>query len=74
MTSVGTGPWPSYEDYFSDRLKQALRKADSNSYIKGWHANGVRGRLEAFIERGVPAQFMSLDSKNEKSIVHADFS
>jgi hypothetical protein len=63
MTSVGSGPWPSYEDYFRDRLKRALHKADDNPYIKGWHANGVRERLDAFVQSGVLTQFKSLESK-----------
>jgi hypothetical protein len=74
MTSVGSGPWPSYEDYFRDRLKRALHKADDNPYIKGWHANGVRERLDAFVQSGVLTQFKSLESKQDKTIVHADFS
>lgn len=74
MTSVGSGPWLSYEDYFRDRLERALQRADSNPYIKGWHANGVRKRLEAFVESGVSAQFKALESRDDKTIVHADFS
>ncbi|KAF1842601.1 uncharacterized protein K460DRAFT_359182 [Cucurbitaria berberidis CBS 394.84] len=73
MTSVGSGPWLSYEDYFTDRLERALQKTDSNPYIKGWHANDVRKRLDAFVKNGIPAQFKALDSKHEKTIVHADF-
>ncbi|KAL4797171.1 hypothetical protein BDV19DRAFT_387703 [Aspergillus venezuelensis] len=56
MTSVGAGPWSSYEDSFKSRLKVALQKADADSHIQGWRANGIR------------------DSKEEKTIVHADFS
>lgn len=74
MTSVGSGPWLSYEDYFRDRLNRALKQADSNPYIKGWYAKGVRERLNAFVESGVPAQFKDLGCSNAKSIVHADFS
>jgi len=74
MTSTGIGPWPSYEAAFKARLKQALRKADENPYIQGWRANGVRARLEAFVERGLPASFEPLESRNQKVIVHADFS
>lgn len=55
MTSIGAGPWLSYEDSFKARLKVALRKADANPYIQGWRANGVRERLDAFVECGVPA-------------------
>jgi len=74
MTSVGSGPWASYEDYFTDRLQRGLQRADSNPYIKGWHANGVRKRLDAFVASGIPAQFKALESKLDMSIVHADFS
>lgn len=74
MTSVGSGPWLLYEDYFRNRLKRSLQQADSNPYIKGWYANGVRKRLEAFVESGVPAQFEALESRDDKTIVHADFS
>lgn len=74
MTSVGSGPWPLYMDYFQDRLQRALQQADSNPYIKGWDANGIRERLEAFVESGVPAQFKALESRDDKAIVHADFS
>jgi len=74
MTSVGSGPWQSYEDYFRDRLGRALKQADSNPYIKGWHANGVRRRLEAFVENGVPTHFKALPCRDDKTIIHADFS
>ncbi|KAH7397398.1 kinase-like domain-containing protein [Pyrenochaeta sp. MPI-SDFR-AT-0127] len=72
-TSVGSGPWALYKDYFRDRLERALRQADSNPYINGWHANGVRKRLDSFVESGIPAQFKALASRDEKIIVHADF-
>ncbi|KAM5450891.1 hypothetical protein MaudCBS49596_004000 [Microsporum audouinii] len=73
MPSVGAGPWPSYEASFKGRLEVALQRADNNKYIQGWRQNGIRERLEAFIERGVPAMFESLSSKDEKSILHCDF-
>lgn len=66
MTSVGVGPWSSYEASFEGRLEVALQKADANPYIQGWRANGVRGRLDAFVERGVPAQFETLGSKTRQ--------
>ncbi|KFY81614.1 hypothetical protein V500_11250 [Pseudogymnoascus sp. VKM F-4518 (FW-2643)] len=55
------------------RLEVALRKADANPYIKEWRANGVRERLDAFVERGVPEKFEDLDSKHDRVIIHADF-
>ncbi|KAL9119974.1 MAG: hypothetical protein Q9187_003472 [Circinaria calcarea] len=74
MTSVDAGPWPSYEASYKGRLKVALAKADASPFIRGWHANGVRERLDAFVETGLPVQFQSLSSKQAKVVVHADFS
>ena len=74
MTSVGTGPWHSLEDSFRGRLKVLLTKADKNPYIQGWRANGVRERLDAFIEHGLSAQFSDLMTKQDRAIVHGDFS
>ncbi|KAI5859883.1 phosphotransferase enzyme family-domain-containing protein [Durotheca rogersii] len=73
MPSVGAGPWPSFEDSYRGRLKVALSKADTNPYLQGWHANGVRERVDAFIERGLAAQFSDLTSKHDRTIIHADF-
>ncbi|KAK0637153.1 kinase-like domain-containing protein [Bombardia bombarda] len=73
MPTVGAGPWPSYEASFSGRLAVALKKADENPHIKGWRDNGLRERIEAWIDRGLAVHFDTLVSKNEKSIIHADF-
>lgn len=74
MTTANIGPWPSYEAAFEARLKQALERSDENPYIRGWYENGVRDRLEAFIERGLPDCFKSLESRDDRAIIHADFS
>jgi hypothetical protein len=74
MTSVGAGPWSSYEASFKSRLEVALKKVDANPYIQGWRTNGVRERLDAFVERGIPAQFESLSSKQDRVIIHGDYS
>ncbi|KAI1174281.1 phosphotransferase enzyme family-domain-containing protein [Nemania sp. FL0916] len=73
MTSVGCGPWSSFEDSFRGRLQAALKKADEDPHVKGWHENNVRRRLEAFLERGLSAHFTSLVSRQDRSIIHADF-
>jgi hypothetical protein len=74
MPTVGAGPWSSYEASFQTRLQLALQKADANPHIKGWRANGIRERLDAFLESGVVAQFKTLESKEDRVIIHADFS
>ncbi|KAI1128594.1 kinase-like domain-containing protein [Nemania abortiva] len=73
MTSVGAGPWPSFEDSYRGRFKVALAKADKNRYLQGWRANGVRERVDAFIECGLTTQFDDLASKHSRTIIHADF-
>ncbi|KAK4033633.1 hypothetical protein C8A01DRAFT_49817 [Parachaetomium inaequale] len=74
MPTVGSGPWPSYEAHFQGRLEAALKKADDNKYIKGWEASGLRERLDKFVAEGVPAQFKALSSKDDRTVIHADFS
>lgn len=74
MPTVGAGPWPSYQASFQYRLDLALKKADSNPYIKGWRANRLREHIDAFVQRGVQAQFESLSDKDDKVVVHCDFS
>ncbi|OCL06955.1 hypothetical protein AOQ84DRAFT_409907 [Glonium stellatum] len=73
MPTVGKGPWPSYEASFRGRIEEAFWKADANPYIQGWRSNGIRDRLDAFVERGLSAQFKLLETKQDKSIIHADF-
>lgn len=72
MSIDGLGPWPSCQDSFRARLELALKKADENPYIKGWRSNGVRRRLDAFMERDIFAYFENLYSKGDKAIIHAD--
>lgn len=74
MTSVGSGPWSTYADYFHQKVDKAFQTADKNPYIKGWHANGVRKRLEAFLGSGIVTQFATLEGEHDRCIVHADFS
>ena len=74
MSTVGAGPWQSYEAYFKERMKIALGKAASNEAIDGWKSGKLGDRLHAFVENGLPAQFEPLETKQDKSIIHADFS
>ncbi|KAK3302842.1 phosphotransferase enzyme family-domain-containing protein [Chaetomium strumarium] len=73
MPTVGAGPWSSPEESYKDRLKAALARVDVNPHLQGWRANGVRERVDAFIEHGLPAYFAHLTSKQDRTIVHADF-
>ncbi|KAI1455251.1 kinase-like domain-containing protein [Annulohypoxylon moriforme] len=73
MSTIGAGPWPSFEESYRGRLKEALRKADVNPCLQGWRSNGVRERVDAFVERGLVVQFSTLTSKEERVITHGDF-
>ena len=73
LLSVSSGPWSSLEDSHKGRLKAALTKADVNPQLQGWRAHEVRERMDAFIERGLPAYFAHLASALDRVIVHADF-
>jgi len=64
----------SLEDSFRDRLKVSVAKADTNPYIRSWSVNSVRERIDAFLENGLLVQFSYLTSKQDKAIVHVDFS
>lgn len=74
MPTVGAGPWSSLEDSYRGRLKAALDKADKNPHLKGWRLNGIRDRVDDFIERGLSTQFSDLTSSQDRAIIHADFS
>lgn len=74
MPSVGAGPWDNFEDCYRGRLKVALTKADKNPYLQGWHVNGIRERIDAFIEHGLPLLFSHFPTKQDKSVIHANFS
>ncbi|KAK4198254.1 kinase-like domain-containing protein [Triangularia verruculosa] len=73
MSSGGLGPWPTYEEFFRHQLDVALKTSDTNPYIKGWHAKGLRKRLDAFVSHGVAAEFDGLASAADRVIVHGDF-
>ncbi|KAE9372473.1 hypothetical protein N431DRAFT_439578 [Stipitochalara longipes BDJ] len=73
MSSVEGGPWASYEESYSEQFKAALAQADTNPFIPGWRTNGVRERLDTFVESGLAAPFHGLTSQDERVIVHGDF-
>lgn len=74
MASVGAGPWGSFEQSYVARFRAKLALADASPHIRGWRADGVRERLEGFLETGISAQFASLASREERVIAHGDFS
>ncbi|KAH7125377.1 kinase-like domain-containing protein [Dendryphion nanum] len=64
--------WGSFEEFYRERLERAIRKADGSRYIEGWRANGVRERLDEFMDRGLGKMFEGLEDREWKTIVHGD--
>lgn len=81
MSTVGEGPWSSYEESFGGRIRVALREAEENPHIRGWRPNDMRQgvlreKIDAFVEQahGLSARFEDLGEKERRSIAHTDFS
>ncbi|KAF5872639.1 putative phosphotransferase enzyme family protein [Botrytis fragariae] len=72
MIGVGAGPWDSLKKFCRDCLKAALAKAEDNPYVPGWKDDGVRKRIDTFMEKGPPVLFSAVPTKQEKSIIHGD--
>ncbi|KAH7379847.1 kinase-like domain-containing protein [Cadophora sp. MPI-SDFR-AT-0126] len=73
MIVVGAGPWSSLQEAFGGRVKEALSKTDKSPQLRGWSNNGVGERINRFVEHGVSALIAHLESKNDRSIIHGDF-
>jgi len=54
-------------------LAGKLKEADNNPVIKGWNKNGLRPRLDKFMEIGLP-QILEILKDQRKVLVHSDFS
>lgn len=74
MIVTSVGPWESLLESFKGRFAQALKTADENVHLQGWRTNGVRERIDRFVELGLGALVEKLVSKEERGIVHGDFS
>ncbi|KAL8370455.1 hypothetical protein RB595_000703 [Gaeumannomyces hyphopodioides] len=53
MFNVGAGPWPSYQEYYLERLQKMLAKADANptiQYTNNILVDPTSGRLTALVD------------------------
>ncbi|KAF2224863.1 phosphotransferase enzyme family-domain-containing protein [Elsinoe ampelina] len=73
MSILDGGPFQTYAELVLGTIRSKLTKADKNSHIAGWHANGVRDRLETFLMDGYPG-LMRTATATDKRLVHADLS
>lgn len=72
MTLLKGGPFKSQVDLLKAHFKAQLEEAEG-AVIEGWRRNGVRERLEKFIDSGIKENLKEcMDTK--KVMVHSDFS
>jgi len=73
MTLLKGGPFESQVDLLTAHFKAQLEEADSTAIIGGWRGNGVRERIEKFIDSGIKENLKEC-TDTKKVMVHSDFS
>lgn len=43
------GPWEKYEDFWKAKFQCELEQAEENEVMNGWYENGIRERINSFI-------------------------
>ncbi|KJZ76369.1 hypothetical protein HIM_04098 [Hirsutella minnesotensis 3608] len=67
------GPWASYEALWLAQFHEKLREADRSGSIKGWHENGVRQRIDLFINAKLCQTIHDHVDTAGLSLIHTDF-
>ncbi|MCJ1378392.1 hypothetical protein MMC17_001490 [Xylographa soralifera] len=62
ISILDAGPFSTYEDLVKATVQSKLVQADTDSQVEGWRANGVRARLDKFIEEGFHAVMENMGS------------
>lgn len=66
-------PSTNYEDFIRAIFNVKLQEADDNPVMQGWRDNGVRARLDHFVEHGL-GDILKGHEHPKKVLVHCDFS
>ncbi|QDS73735.1 hypothetical protein FKW77_004693 [Venturia effusa] len=66
------GPWKSYRGWWEGLLLMAVSQAESSPVLKGWKENGLRGRIDKFIQNGIEPLLKDVDG-TKRVLVHGDF-
>ena len=72
MLLLKGGPFENYGDLVRFMLQSQLKEANVSTVIDGWKLDGMRGRIDEFVEWGRGKIFNTLDAR--KVLVHSDFS
>jgi hypothetical protein len=68
------GPFDSYAEVWTARLRQQLQEADNSPLLGGWRGNGVKDRIEKFLAEDGLKQALSGVDVAAKALVHGDLS
>lgn len=72
LSMFDAGPFETYPELLRATITSKLIKADGDSRVRGWRDNGIRARLDEFLNRGLPTLLQGVASL-DKVLVHADF-
>lgn len=72
LSMYDAGPFETYPELLRATITSKLIKADGDSRVRGWRDNGIRARLDEFLNRGLPTLLQGVASL-DKVLVHADF-
>ncbi|WQF82783.1 Putative aminoglycoside phosphotransferase, protein kinase-like domain superfamily [Colletotrichum destructivum] len=70
MTMFTGEPSLTYRDFLRGIFKVKLEEADNNPVIQGWKQNGIRARLDDFIDHRLEG--LLGDDEPQKVLIHAD--
>ncbi|KAI0377940.1 hypothetical protein F5Y04DRAFT_263094 [Hypomontagnella monticulosa] len=65
------GPWDTYEEFWTARLRARLSEAEKSRVIAGWASGGVRERIDEFVEAGGIGKMLE-GVDNSRVLVHGD--
>lgn len=75
MTTLEGGPWDTYGGFLRARLHSQLRGADGSEVLQGWRPNGVRDRVDAFVDSRLEKAIEEAGvDMTALALVHGDFS
>lgn len=74
MPLVVGGPWDTYIDLWTAKLKAQLLDSENSSLLRGWKDDGIRERLDSFLANGGVSQILGSEDISERVLIHGDLS
>ena len=73
LSTVNIGPFDTYQALVRGMIQAKLLKADDDPNVRGWRDNGIRSRLNSFVESRIQDLTDGM-GKPGKTLVHGDLS